>query len=309
MGRVIVLGSSNLDIVLRTPRLPGPGETVLGQNLLLTPGGKGANQALAAARAGATVSFLGAVGDDDHARLALPLLLEAGVDMRYLKRCREQPTGVALIVVDAAGRNQIVVAPGANGTLTVAEIADYPAEVFLKPGVFVAQLETPLPTVQAGLQRARSAGLRTVLNPTPVRNEIGTRDWLALVDVLVLNEPEAWELTGLTGDLLDEPFANAVTGRLHGAGASALVITLGERGYLLAEGPGRTQHEAALPVHALDTTGAGDVFVGVLAAGLAENLSLSQACQQANRAAALATTRFGAQVSIPTRAEVEGHTW
>jgi ribokinase len=300
MGRVIVLGSSNVDLVVRSDRLPAPGETVLGHEFLRTPGGKGANQAVAAARAGASVAFVGAVGDDELGRFAVYHLEADGIDLSHLRRVAGVGSGVALIVVDRDGHNQIAVYPGANGCVSAADVAALPAGLFTPPGVYVTQLETPPAAVWAGLARARDAGLRTVFNPTPPDPTFGAPRWLSLVDVLVVNEPEAAWLTGRAVG------AEAAVAELRSRGAADIIVTLGERGYLLAAAGGPTVWHPAVPVQAMDTTGAGDTFVGVLAAGLGEGRTVAEAAARANRAAALAVTRPGAQAAIPRRSEVDG---
>ncbi len=276
---VCVVGSANLDLVARTARLPAAGETVLGTDFAQHPGGKGLNQAIAAARAGAPTSFIGALGDDDAGRLLLAQLEGAGVDTRGVARSA-RPTGRAMITVDERGENSIVVVPGANDDVAVASLS--PA------GVLLAQLEVPIATVATALRLATEAGMATVLNPAPAAPL--TAEVLAMVDVLVPNEHE---LVGL-----------GATDALVAAGVGAVVTTLGAAGVRVVS---RDQewHVAPFAVQPIDTTGAGDAFCGALAARLAAGDALDAAVRFAAAAGALATTRAGAVPSMPTAAEIE----
>lgn len=303
---VVVLGSSNTDMIVRVPRLPSPGETVLGGAFFQAPGGKGANQAVAAARAGAHVVFLASVGADSFGSSALALLTHEGIDVSLVRRAPDAASGVALILVDEEGQNLIAVAPGANAQLTPSDIGELPDAVFAAgaQGVFVTQWETPPATVHAGLSRARTAGLATVFNPAPAP-ETGSGfelSWLALVDYLILNEHEAESLTGHAATGPDD--ARRAATRLTQAGPRGVIVTLGANGYVLAEGE-RAEHVAGHRVPAVDTVAAGDTFVGVFACALAEGRAASAAAAWANRASAISVTRQGAQPSIPFRAEIE----
>lgn len=309
MRRVLVLGSSNTDLILHAERLPKAGETVLGGAFLQAPGGKGANQAVAAARAGAQVTFLGAVGCDDFGAQANANLAAEGIDVAYLKKVAG-PSGVALILVDHHGENLIGVAPGANALFTAEDVANLPEEVFAAPGIFVASLEVPLETVWAGLTRAKEKGWATILNPAPASREVASPQWLRLVDVLVLNETETLLLTSSVdaGALttLRDAARKSLEERgqeLRQAGCQNVVITMGSQGYLLVEESGCAGF-AACPVHAVDAVGAGDAFVGVLAAEWAAGVGLRDAAAFANRAAALTVTRPGAQPALPYREEI-----
>ena len=295
MGRVVVLGSINSDLVVRVPRLPRPGETVLGGEFAVHGGGKGANQAIAAARAGAAVAMAGCLGDDAYGAERLADLRRAGIDVTHVQQLPGIASGVALIGVDAAGQNSIMVAAGANGRVTAAMVETLP----LAPGdVLLAQLELPLPVVAAGLNAARRAGALVVLNAAPLHPAVG--DLLAGVDVLVVNEVEAADLLGQAAARINEAALAALAGR----GPTSVVVTLGADGVAFWEG-GTMRHLPALPVTPVDTTGAGDAFCGVLAAGLAAGLDLAAAVGRGVVAGGLAVTRPGAQTGLPTADEIE----
>ncbi|HUY88441.1 MAG TPA: ribokinase [Pirellulales bacterium] len=302
-ARVVVLGSVNVDLVIRGPRLPRPGETVLGGEFYQAAGGKGANQAVAAARAAREpVTFLACIGDDDYGRRMLGNFRRENLVVDHLKTTREKPTGVALILVDEHGENLISVASGANLLLSAADVDALPERVFQGPGVFLACLESPLDTVWRGLERAKQGGLTTVLNPAPADRAILEMSIARFVDVLTPNRGEAALLAGNTG--ASEFNATAVARSLQSLGFANCVITLGAQGCLAVEG----DETAFVPGHvvkAVDATGAGDAFNGALAVALAERRSLVEAARWANRAAAIAVTRLGAQPSLPSREEIE----
>jgi ribokinase len=294
-----VIGSANVDYTVGLPRLPNPGETVSGGTLLVNLGGKGANQAMAAQRLGGEVRMIGCVGDDADGRRITESLASAGIGVAGLCVSSEAATGTAIIMVDAQGRNQIAVAPGANHRLTVEMMAPH-AESIAWAEVVACQLETPLPVVRWALGEARRHGVTTVLNPAPVQPL--DRATLALVDYLTPNEHEAARLTGLPVDSLES--AGAAAAALLTSGAGHVCVTLGERGVLACDGDS-VIHFPAFPVDVVDTTAAGDAFNGALAVGLAAGGTLEQAIPLANAAAALACTKRGAQDSLPQRAEVE----
>ena len=304
MGRVVVLGSSNTDFVLAGERLPAPGETVLGDRFFRAAGGKGANQAVAAARAGASVTLLGAVGADDLGRQALAGLDDEGIDLTHVRVVADCSSGVALILVDGQGQNLIGVGPGANARVTVDDIAALPDAAFPRSAIFVAQLEVPRPAVRAAFERAREAGMRTVFNPAPAHAEVADPGWLRLIDVLVANEHEAAELAGLERLDADLGAVERAVSKLCAAGCGAVVVTLGARGYAFGDATG-VRHAPAYDVVAVDSVAAGDAFVGVLAAALSQGNSLVDAATLANKSAAIAVTRPGAQPSLPRRAEVD----
>ena len=292
-AQVVVVGSANTDFIVSTPHLPGAGETVPGSPLLTAYGGKGANQAVAAARAGARVRFVAKLGDDDAGRHYLAHLRRSGLEVSGGIETA-LPSGVALITVDRRGQNQISVAPGANERLMP---ADLPSPAALRgASVLVAQLETPIGTVEEALRRGREAGALTVLNAAPARPL--PRRFARLVDVLVANEGEARLLAGARSGRLHEAVL-----ALAGHGYPRIVVTLGRRG-IVYRAAGTTRRLPALKVKALDATGAGDTFTGYLASALARGLALPDALAEANAAAALSVTRKGAQPAIPERREV-----
>jgi ribokinase len=298
---VVVVGSANLDLVVRCGQIPSPGETVLGSEFMTVPGGKGANQAVAAARLGAPVTFVGRVGKDAFGDRLAAEIGGAGVDTTYLVRDADHATGVALISVDQAGQNAIVVAPGANGALSPADV-DAAEAVIASAAVLIVQLEIPLDTVKHAIAVAKRHGTRTILNPAPVRsaNPPGAA-LLTEVDVLTPNEHEAANLLGHSSpDGLD---MTTVARRLVDRGPGLVIVTLGASGCLVAW-RGSEMHVTAPKVTAVDTTAAGDCFTGALAVGLAEGMELGGAVQFAVRAASISVTRAGAQPSLPTRAEV-----
>jgi ribokinase len=289
----------NMDLVARAPRMPGPGETVIGGSLHIVPGGKGANQAVAAARLGAVVAMVGCVGDDEFGTTLSTGMKAAGVDTTHVGTDPGAATGVALIVVDDAGQNSIVVAPGANMRLSPADV-DRAREAILCADVLLLQLETPMGTVLHAAQLAHAQGVTVVLNPAPAQPV--PDELLACVDVLVPNESETALLTGLAATGLADP-AQAADSLLT-RGVDTVILTLGERGALLAEGRQLT-HVPAFEVTPVDTTAAGDAFLGGFAVALAEGRPLHEAVRWGNAAGALATTKLGAQPSLPTRGELE----
>ena len=298
-AHVTVVGSLNMDLVACAPRIPEPGETIIGDSFQTAPGGKGANQAVAAARLGASVSMVGRVGRDAFAESVLRSLAAARVDCTFVARDAECPTGVALIVVDDGGQNSIVVAPGANMRLSPADVDAAEARI-AAADVCLLQLETPLETVTRAAEVAQAHGVLVVLNPAPARPLPAAL--LRTVDVLIPNESETALLTGqgVCGQSATEAAADA----LRKMGVDTVILTLGERGALLAW-EGGAERLPAFDVTPVDTTAAGDAFVGGFAVALAEGRTLSDAVRWANAAGALATTKLGAQPSLPTRVELE----
>jgi ribokinase len=300
---VLVIGSYNTDLVMSCPRLPVPGETILGGTFAQHHGGKGANQAVAAARLAAAgqVQFVAKVGDDEFGRQARTQLRAEGVDITWVSVAPGQPSGVALInVATATGENSISVATGANEHLRPADLDA--ALAAAAPGtVVVLQLEIPLPTVLHAARQAAARGLRVVPNPAPAQPLPAGLG--ADLYVLTPNETEAQTLTGVR--VTDAATATLAAERLHAAGFGRIVITLGAQGAYWSDDTGAAL-VAAPAVPAVDTTGAGDCFTGALAVALAEDHALPDAVAFACRAAALAVTRHGAQASLPTRAELAG---
>lgn len=294
---IAVVGSINLDIVVEVERLPAPGETVVGGDRRELPGGKGANQAVAAARLGAEVAFVGRVGADEAGRRLRAGLVEEGVDVAYLRE-DEAPTGVALIAVDRAGENSIVVSPGANARVGADDVEAARA-VVAGAKVVLLQHEVPDAAVQAAIA---AAGGTVALNPAPARG------LAAPVDVLVPNRGELEALAGRAGDPAE--LARGLVGgdpraSTPRAAAGAVVVTLGAEGALVVQGE-RVERVAAPRVAAVDTTGAGDTFCGALAQALADGADLVEAARWATRAAAASVTRLGAQAGMPRRSELAG---
>lgn len=299
-AKIVVIGSSNIDMVVRADRIPAEGETILGGEFAMVPGGKGANQAVCAARLGADVKLVARIGDDVFGQVSLDNFRTVGVDTQFVTRDSSSPSGVALIVVDARGENAIVVAPGANSRLTPADV-DRARDAIAAADAVVLQLEIPAGTVDHAVDLAASLGVKVVLNPAPMRplpSEVVSK-----VDVLVPNQHEAAGLLGIPGDASDLDAASAAR-RLMSLGAGSVVITLGSRGAYAAS-PDSAAFVEALKVDAVDTTAAGDAFTASLACALAEGLELPDAARFASRVAAISVTRPGAQPSMPTRKEVE----
>ena len=298
MGRVFVAGSINMDVVATAERHPKIGETVAGKEVLYFPGGKGANQAVSAAKQGVLTTLIGRLGADAFGRELRTFLAAQSIDLGSVQDTADAHTGTAIITV-ANSDNTIVVISGANALVSAADVA---AASLAKGDVAVSQFEIPLPAIAAFFQRARAAGATTILNPAPARS-VGP-DLLALVDILVLNETELGVLTGAELSEKDEPNYFIEAARpLRGKGRS-ICITLGRRGVLALVGneailiPGRN-------VKAVDTTGAGDCFVGALAAQLAQGQSIRDALAHANAAASICVQRMGAAPSMPTASEVK----
>ncbi len=300
MLRVCVIGSTNLDFTVTVPRLPAPGETVSGGQLVVSPGGKGANQAVAARRLGAEVRFVTLVGTDlpgDRVRAAL---LEAGLPPEGLLRTPDAATGVALIAVDPEGRNQIAVAPGANHRLTPELVAAH-AGALAWADIVLLQLETPLETVRWALREARRLGRTTVLNPAPARVLPLPADLLPLVDYLTPNETEAGLLTGRRVSGISD--ADTAGRALLDAGVGAAIVTVGAEGAVCVSAAGRIR-VPGFAISPVDTVGAGDAFNGALATLLAAGAPVADALLVANAAGGLACTRRGAIDALPGRAEV-----
>jgi ribokinase len=292
---IVVVGSLNMDLVVRTSRHPQPGETLLGSDFKTFPGGKGANQAVAAARLGGKVRMIGRVGADAFGQDLVANLVRDGVDARYVRVTPDSASGVALITLDADGQNTIVVASGANGLLTPQDIHDS-AEAFSGAAAVLLQLETPLDTVAAAISMARDLGVRVVLNPAPARTL--PEELLKQVDFLVPNQSELALLTGLQGiDMAAVAMLDLV--------GEAVIVTLGGDGVLIALKKHRRVHIPAHAVTVVDTVAAGDAFVGAFGVALAEGRDARQASTFGNAAGALAVTRSGAQPSLPARLEVD----
>ena len=288
-----------MDLVVRSPRIPRPGETIIGSAYQQIPGGKGANQAVAAARLGAQVSMVGRLGCDAFGNQLLEGLAAAGIDSTFVLQDGEAPTGVALIVVDEAGQNSIVVAAGANMRLSPADV-DRAESAIAGSNVLLLQLESPLDTVIRAAELTQHHDVTVILNPAPA-HPLPDR-LLAMVDVLIPNESETAILTGTSVESLDQASAAALA--LLQLGIGAVVLTLGDKGAILAQ-EDRVEVMPAFQVRAVDTTAAGDAFAAGLAVALAEGMDLVDAVRWGNAAGALAATVHGAQPSLPTRHDLE----
>lgn len=294
---ITVFGSINMDLVATTPRLPKPGETVAGTGFATAAGGKGANQALAARRAGAEVRMVGAVGRDEFAGPALDLLDKAGTDLLGVARV-DGPTGTALILVGGDGENMIAVVPAANGTVSAAQ-AESAVEGMQDGDILMLQQEVPAGSVKAALESAKARGVRTVLNIAPLIPE--TEALGALADIVIANETEFERLVGrdnLTGEEREQILLD-----MHGKTGQILIITLGADGVIAAEG-GTLHRTKGLKIVPVDTVGAGDTFCGYLAASLDAGLAFGDALRRAAVAGSLACLKAGAQPSIPVAADV-----
>ncbi len=296
---ILVLGSSNTDMIIKVGRIPRAGETILGGDFASTPGGKGANQAVGAARAGGAVTFIGRVGRDVFGDKALAGLAAEGINVDHVIRDPACPSGVALIYVDENGENSIAVASGANARLLPADVKKL-GRIFRSAGVLLLQLETPLKTVQAAAEAAVAAGVPVILNPAPAQ-ALPAR-LLAQVSVLTPNETEAELLTRVPVNNLADTARAA--DKLLSWGVRNVIITLGAQGAFVAR-KGFNEFVPGYKMKAVDTTGAGDVFNGALAVAIAEGKSLLEAARFANAAAACSVMRLGAQASAPTRKEIE----
>ncbi len=300
MPRVLVVGSANMDFTVAVPLLPTEGETITGGTLYLSPGGKGANQAVAARRLRAEVRFVGCVGQDPQGDQVAAHLAAEGIPGDGLLRTQEAATGVALIMVDAEGRNQIAVASGANLHLLPESARPHAPLLTSWTQILLCQLEIPVATVEWALAIAREHGILTILNPAPAQPLPDAL--LSLVDCLTPNVGEAQILSGIPVD--GPETATQAARRLLARGVKRVIVTLGHQGALFCDGTSAL-YFPAFPVKAVDTTGAGDAFNGALAAGLAAGGTWEEALPLANAAAALACTKPGAQTSFPDRAEVE----
>lgn len=300
---IVIIGSVNMDLVLRVPRMPMPGETLAGDKFMTIPGGKGANQAVACARLaapGTAVAMVACVGDDAFGAQMRQSITACGIDDRYLDQVAGEATGIASIMVDANAQNSIVIAAGANGRLDVERI-ERARPLIEQASIVLLQLEVPNPTVIHAIELAHSLGKTVVLNPAPA--QALPRELLQKVDYLILNEIEAAmlaeERTAANSDDIPQ-----LAARLHALGARNVVVTLGEKGVYGAFADGRQGHLPARKVQAVDTTAAGDTFIGGFIGAIAQGRDPFDAIAYAQAAAALSVTRIGAQTSIPTRDEV-----
>lgn len=296
--RILIVGSSNTDMVIKTQKFPSPGETILGGKFLMNAGGKGANQAVAAARTGGNVTFVGKIGNDIFGKQAVQQLKEEGINVDFVSVDEENPSGVALITVDSKGENSIVVAPGSNGTLSSSDF-DKASNVLDESEYVLMQLEIPISTVEHIAQMAGKKQKKVVLNPAPAARL--SDELLKNISIITPNESEAELLTGIK--VTDEQSALKAASLLHAKGIETVIITMGAAGaFLLSHG----KHEIirAPKVEPVDTTAAGDTFNGALVVALSEGKSITESIVFANKAAAISVTRIGAQASVPYRKEI-----
>jgi ribokinase len=298
MPAIFVIGSSNTDMVIRSDKLPAPGETIMGGEFLMTAGGKGANQAVTAAKLGATVTFACKVGNDIFGRQALQGFQQAGINTGFVLTDPGNPSGVALILVDRNGENCIAVAPGANGALQIADLEKV-IEQIEKGDIVLLQLEIPIPTVAYAIKKCHDKGARVILNPAPA--QILDDNLFPFVDTITPNETEAELLTGIK--VTDLQSAAKAATILQNKGISNVIITMGPKGAYLHNSSVKMLIPSPV-VTAVDSTAAGDVFNGALAVALTEHLDVEQAVSFACKAASVSVTRMGAQASAPARSEL-----
>ncbi len=296
--KIIVIGSCNTDMVIKADRLPIPGETVIGGTFLMNPGGKGANQAVAAARMGGNVTFVSKTGNDVFGKQSVELYNSEGINTKYIFSDPRNPSGVALITVDAKGENCIVVASGANASLSPADIESAKPEIETADLVLM-QLEIPIETVEYAAEMASVKGIPVILNPAPARAL--SEQLLKRLYMITPNKTEAEILSGIKVTNWDK--AKQAADVISAKGVDIVVITLGSLGAFIKEN-GKYHKVEAFPVTAVDTTAAGDCFSGSLCVGLSEGLSITDAVKMAAKASALTVTRMGAQSSIPYRKEL-----
>ncbi len=296
---ILVVGSSNTDMVIKSEYLPSAGETILGGVFFMNPGGKGANQAVAATRLGGNVTFICKTGNDIFGKQSIQLFKDEGINTSYLLSDAENPSGVALITVDKDAENCIVVASGANATLTPADIFKA-SHVIEQSAVVLMQLEIPLITVEYVAETAAVKGIKVLLNPAPAC-ELSDR-LLSNVSIITPNEKEAAMLSGITVNNVED--ARNAAKLIKDRGVETVIITLGAKGALILH-KGEYTHIQAVKVDAVDTTAAGDVFNGALAVALSENMDIMDATSFACHAAAISVTRLGAQSSAPFRSETD----
>jgi ribokinase len=298
--RICVVGSCNIDLTFRTPRLPAPGETLVGTTCHLGFGGKGANQAVAAARLGGRVTMVGKVGRDAFGEKTLDNFRAENIDATFVTVVPEQPTGVAAIFVDDAARNAILVVPGANHEVSPDDVRK--AETSIRSAdILLCQLEVPLPAILEAFRIANGAGVRTILNPAPAASL--PDDLLRLSNLCVPNETELEQLTSRSATTLEQAIEAGQA--LLECGPSIVIVTRGDQGAIIVESH-RVEHVPGVSVQAVDSSGAGDAFIGSFAVFSARGLALHESVRRANHVAALSVTRLGTQTSLPSCAEVKG---
>ena len=296
---IVVVGSSNMDLVAKAPKIPVIGETLTGSDFFMVPGGKGANQAVAAATLGAEVIFIAKLGNDVFASASLENFKRVGINLKHIAQLDGVPSGIAIIAIDDNGKNIIIVVPGANGKLLPNDV-DAAQEDIARAAVVVAQLEVPIETVLQAARTAKANHVPFILDPAPARPL--SDELLSLVDIIKPNETEAETITGI--HVTDEASAGKAADILLGKGVKTVIITLGDKGFLLADKDGK-EMIGNYQVKAVDSTAAGDAFTGAVAFGIASGKSVKEAAVYANAVAAISVTRLGAQPSMPTKDEVD----
>jgi len=299
MPHVVVVGSLNMDLVVRVPHMPAPGETILGANFQTIPGGKGANQAVAAARMGARVTMIGCVGNDDFGKTLVDNLTRESIDVSNISIAPDAATGIAMITVDENGQNSIVVASGANMELTAEDIRAAWKKIE-DIDIVVMPLEVSLECIEEAATLAKKSSAKVVLNPAPAQ-ELSEK-LLSKVDILIPNESETALLTGLEVNTLEE--AEIAAKKLQSKGVDTVILTLGARGAMLIAENTDAQIFSSYPTNVVDTTAAGDAFVATLTFGVSSGVPIKEAIQLANASGALAVSKIGAQPSLPTKSEV-----
>ncbi len=298
LKKILVIGSSNTDMVIKTHNFPAPGETILGGRFLMNAGGKGANQAVAASRLGGRITFVGKIGDDIFGKQAVQQLEDEGINVDFVSVDPENPSGVAMITVDRKAENMIVVAPGSNGTLSPVDFNKALTELVDAEFVLM-QLEIPIPTVEYIARVAAQKKKKVILNPAPAAEL--SDELLQNLYIITPNETEAELLTGIK--VTDKESALKASAVLHGKGVEIVIITMGAIGAFLSEN-GKSEMIGAPKVEAVDTTAAGDTFNGALVVALTEGKTMQDSIRFANKAASISVTRIGAQSSVPFRKEI-----
>ncbi|AEV95036.1 ribokinase [Pediococcus claussenii] len=299
-NRIVVIGSLNVDTILQASHFPSAGETLALHDEKIAGGGKGANQAISASRSGAKTSFIGKVGDDSNGKYMLEQLSRSGIDLSYISISKDTKTGQAFVILEDSGENRILIYAGANGTLNESD-AKMARDKIREADFVIAQLETPIAATIEAFKIARDFGVKTILNPAPAIKEL-PNELLELTDIITPNETEAEILTGIK--IIDKRSEELASAILHNIGIETVLITLGSEGvyYSSKKGSGNV---AAIKVNAVDTTAAGDTFLGALAAELKPNLkNLEEAIKYGNKASSIAVQKIGAQPSIPSRKEI-----
>ena len=300
-NKIVVIGSSNTDMVVKVDHFPQPGETIIGEQFMTAAGGKGANQAVAVARLGGDVTFVCRLGDDVFGRQSLAQLQAEGMDTRHVKLTPGAASGVALIPVDKKGENTIIVASGANALLSAEDVREAESEIAAASFVLM-QLETPVETLTFAAELAHKHHVKVVLNPAPFPKNALPDALLRNVDMIIPNETEAEYMTGQK--VTDEASALSVVDKIHEMGVEEVIITVGKDGAYVSSAPGDLHLVPSFPVAAVDTVAAGDTFCGALCVALSKGYCLLDAVKIGNKAASIAVTRVGAQPSVPTANEV-----